>query len=87
MEKALARIELMKRPILDHKKIDLDFQSNKRSGKDVVTVERARKAYGNQLLFSNIIMHVRFQERVAIIGENVCKREAPSLVFFLIILM
>ncbi|SEQ74775.1 ATPase components of ABC transporters with duplicated ATPase domains [Virgibacillus subterraneus] len=70
MEKALARIELMKRPILDHKKIDLDFQSNKRSGNDVVFVERARKAYGEKQLFSNINMHVRFQERVAIIGEN-----------------
>ncbi|MBP1948532.1 ribosomal protection-like ABC-F family protein [Virgibacillus litoralis] len=70
MEKALARIELMKKPILDHKKIDLDFQSNKRSGNDVVFVERARKAYGEKQLFSNINMHVRFQERVAIIGEN-----------------
>ncbi|WP_188456049.1 ribosomal protection-like ABC-F family protein [Virgibacillus oceani] len=70
MEKALARMELMKRPILEQKKIDLDFQMDKRSGKDVVLLENAAKGYGTKQLFSNLHLHVRFKDRIAIIGEN-----------------
>ncbi|WP_164670881.1 ribosomal protection-like ABC-F family protein [Virgibacillus doumboii] len=70
MEKALARMEVKKKPILEQKKIDLDFQMNKRSGKDVVSLEEVCKSYGDRQLFSNVNMLVRFQERIAIIGEN-----------------
>ncbi|MEN1968475.1 ABC-F type ribosomal protection protein [Lentibacillus sp. N15] len=70
MEKALARIEVIKRPILEQKKIDLDFQMKKRSGKDVIVMENTSKHFDERELFSNLTMHVRFQERVAIVGEN-----------------
>ncbi|SFB05386.1 ATPase components of ABC transporters with duplicated ATPase domains [Lentibacillus halodurans] len=70
MEKALARIEIKKKPFLEQKKIGLDFQINKRSGKDVVIMESVSKSFGDLPLFSAIDMHVRFQERVAIVGEN-----------------
>lgn len=70
MEKALARIDIMKKPVLEQKKIDLDFQMNQRSGKDVVNLESICKTYGDRKLFSEVNMLVRFQERIAIIGEN-----------------
>lgn len=70
MEKALAKIEVMKRPILEQKKIDLDFQMNKRSGKDVLVMENVSKRFHEKELFSAVNMHVRFQDRVAIVGEN-----------------
>ncbi|WP_099156567.1 ribosomal protection-like ABC-F family protein [Virgibacillus ndiopensis] len=70
MEKALARMEVMKRPILEQKKIDLDFQMNKRSGKDVILMENVVKSFVEKKLFSDLNLHVRFQERIAIIGEN-----------------
>ncbi|MBY7142220.1 ABC-F family ATP-binding cassette domain-containing protein [Virgibacillus sp. NKC19-3] len=70
MEKALARMDVMKRPMLEQKKINLDFQMNKRSGKDVLTMENVSKQYGQKILFHHVHMHVRFQERIAIIGEN-----------------
>ncbi|WP_106495034.1 ABC-F family ATP-binding cassette domain-containing protein [Lentibacillus sp. Marseille-P4043] len=70
MEKALARMEIMKRPILEQKKIDLDFQMDKRSGKDVFIMENVLKEFGGKELFSGVNMHVRFQERIAIVGEN-----------------
>ncbi|GGB62753.1 ATP-binding cassette domain-containing protein [Virgibacillus dakarensis] len=70
MEKALARMEVMKRPILEQKKIDLDFQMNKRSGKDVFVMESVTKGFDKRELFSDVSMHIRFQERIAIVGEN-----------------
>ncbi|OZU88975.1 ABC transporter ATP-binding protein [Virgibacillus indicus] len=70
MEKALARIETLKRPILEQKKISLDFHMNKRSGKDVVIMEEVSKQYKDKKLFDHLNLHVRFQERIAIIGEN-----------------
>src|SRR5690625_1462811 len=70
MEKALARIEVKKRPAIDQKRIGLDFQINKRSGNDVVIMEAVGKSFGDRQLFSGLDMHVRFQERVAVVGEN-----------------
>ncbi|WP_430788835.1 ribosomal protection-like ABC-F family protein [Virgibacillus flavescens] len=72
MEKALARMETLKKPILEQKKIDLDFQMNKRSGKDVIIVDGVTKKFDKKPLLKNVDLHVRFQERIAIIGENGC---------------
>ncbi|MFA1821065.1 ribosomal protection-like ABC-F family protein [Virgibacillus oceani] len=70
MEKALARMEVKKRPAIDQKKIDLDFHVDKRSGNDVIMMESVSKSFGNRELLSDVNMHVRFQERTAIVGEN-----------------
>jgi ATPase subunit of ABC transporter with duplicated ATPase domains len=69
MEKALERMEKVKKPVLERKKIDLAFTMDERSGKDVVRLEDSA-CFGERLLFDNLSMHVRFQERAAIVGEN-----------------
>ena len=70
MEKALERIEMLKKPALDRKKIDLAFKMDERSGKDVVKLAEVSKRFGKQELFHSLNMHIRFQERAAIVGEN-----------------
>jgi ATPase subunit of ABC transporter with duplicated ATPase domains len=70
MEKALARIEVKKRPVIDQKRMGLDFHINKRSGNDVVIMEAVSKSFGDKQLFSGLDIHVRFQERTAIVGQN-----------------
>ncbi|TQS76508.1 ABC-F family ATP-binding cassette domain-containing protein [Ornithinibacillus gellani] len=70
MEKALARLEIKKRPILEQDKMKLQFQMHKRSGTDVVVLEEVSKAFADKVLLERVNMHVRFQERVALIGEN-----------------
>lgn len=70
MEKALAKMELKKKPVLQQKQMDLQFQGGIRSGKDVVVLENVCKRYGEQTLFHDIQFHVRYRERVAIVGEN-----------------
>jgi ATPase subunit of ABC transporter with duplicated ATPase domains len=70
MEKALGRIEVKKRPAMDQKKMVLDFHINNRSGGDVVIMKGVSKSFGDRQLFSALNLHVRFQERAAIVGEN-----------------
>ncbi|WP_413374855.1 ribosomal protection-like ABC-F family protein [Alkalihalobacillus sp. 1P02AB] len=70
MERALERMEKLNRPTLNHKKMNLDFQAANRSGKDVLSIKDLRKGYDGRELFSDVNMHIQYQERVALIGEN-----------------
>ncbi|MBU8565161.1 ABC-F type ribosomal protection protein [Virgibacillus pantothenticus] len=70
MEKALEKITRLKRPVLEHKRIRVDFKMQERSGKEVVKLKGVSKKIQGKGLFQDVDMLVRFQERVAIIGEN-----------------
>lgn len=70
MEKALARIERLKRPVLDRKKMNLQFEMSSRSGKDVVIVEQIGKLTEDRLLFSDVSFMLSFGQRCAIVGAN-----------------
>ncbi|MBO9131399.1 ribosomal protection-like ABC-F family protein [Bacillus sp. 165] len=70
MERALERMEKLKRPILERKKIGLQFEQSERSGKDVIIVEGVTKAFDDEYLLKYVDLHVLFQERVAIVGRN-----------------
>jgi ATP-binding cassette, subfamily F, member 3 len=68
MEKALARIELVRKPVVS-KKMQLKLHANERSGKDVVMLENATKKY-DKILFEEISLQIRWQDRLAIVGLN-----------------
>jgi ATP-binding cassette subfamily F protein 3 len=70
MERALERMEKLKRPILERKKIGLQFEQSNRSGKDVIMLEGVTKAFGDKYLFTNVNLHVLFRDRAAIVGRN-----------------
>jgi ATP-binding cassette, subfamily F, member 3 len=70
MEKALERMEKLKKPVLERRKMRLQFDVAKRSGKDVIVAENLGKLYGDRLLFAECGMLVRFGERCAIVGAN-----------------
>ncbi|MGY3718474.1 ribosomal protection-like ABC-F family protein [Sutcliffiella cohnii] len=70
MERALERMEKVKRPILNRKKMDFEMEANDRTGKDVITLRNVEKRFGDKLLFQHVNLHVMYKERVAIIGEN-----------------
>ncbi|PLT27931.1 ribosomal protection-like ABC-F family protein [Peribacillus deserti] len=72
MERALDRMEKLKRPILERKKMGLQLESGERSGKDVILLKDACKSFGDKVLFQEINFHLQFQERVAIVGRNGC---------------
>ncbi|HCX51385.1 MAG TPA: ABC transporter ATP-binding protein, partial [Bacillus sp. (in: Bacteria)] len=70
MERALERIEKLKRPILERKQMGLQFEGQERSGKDVVVMKEVSKGFAGRSLFEQANLHVRFQERAAIVGRN-----------------
>lgn len=68
IQKSLDRMERVERPV-EKKNINLDFADTERSGKDVLILKKVEKSF-NKLLFSDVNMHIRYGERIAIIGKN-----------------
>ncbi|WP_064094238.1 ribosomal protection-like ABC-F family protein [Rossellomorea aquimaris] len=70
MERALERMEKIKRPILDRKKMGLEFEETDRSGKVVFSMKDVSKAFGEKSLFNEANILVHFKDRTAIVGQN-----------------
>ncbi|WJE53019.1 ABC-F type ribosomal protection protein [Bacillus cereus] len=70
MERALERMEKLKKPIIERKQMGLQFEGQERSGKDVVVMKGVSKGFADCALFQEANLHVRFQERAAIVGRN-----------------
>ncbi|SDX48156.1 ATPase components of ABC transporters with duplicated ATPase domains [Marininema mesophilum] len=70
MEKALNRIERLKKPVLERKKIGLTFEMEERSGQDVLILKDVSKWFGDRILLEDVDLQVRFRERLAILGGN-----------------
>ncbi|MCD2207872.1 ribosomal protection-like ABC-F family protein [Listeria booriae] len=70
MEKALARIDVLKKPALEQKNMRLEFEESKRGGEDVVIFDAVWKQFEDRVLFDGLDCHIRQKERVAIVGNN-----------------
>lgn len=69
-EKKLAKTGLMEKPAELNSEMKLLLKPNVTSGKDVLTVRGLGKAFGKQLLFSDIDIELKRGEHVALIGSN-----------------
>lgn len=70
MQKRIDRMEKIDRPILERKQINLNFSVQKRSGKDVIMIDNLIKAFGNNVVIDGLKFHVRYGEKVALLGKN-----------------
>ncbi|MCM3573719.1 ABC-F type ribosomal protection protein [Mesobacillus subterraneus] len=70
MERALARMEKLDRPILNRKKMNFELDTGARSGKDVLVFKDVEKSFGGRELFSKVNLQLHYQDRAAIVGEN-----------------
>lgn len=70
MERALERMEKLKRPVLERKKMGLEFENGDRSGKMVFTMKEAGKSFSGRTLFTKASLDVHFKDRTAIVGQN-----------------
>ncbi len=70
MERALERMEKLQRPILNRKKMNLEIDSTNRSGNDVIMLTNVAKRFGDKVLFEEVNIHLSYQDRAAVIGEN-----------------
>src|SRR5437870_2243088 len=54
----------------ERKKIHFDFPACAKSGRTVLELKHARKAYGDLVIFSNLTLHVERGDRIALVGPN-----------------
>lgn len=69
-EKALEKIERIEAPDRDPKASKIKFETQIKSGNDVLHAEKLSKSYGEKLLFSNLDLDIKRGEKTALIGEN-----------------
>lgn len=69
-EKALDKIERIDKPKAGERAAKISFDINVRSGNDVLLLDKISKAYGDNLLFTELSLMIKREERIALIGEN-----------------
>nr|WP_239984804.1 ABC-F family ATP-binding cassette domain-containing protein [Sporolactobacillus pectinivorans] len=70
MEKALDRIERLKRPKLEADRIALSFGSSQRTGNRVLSCKDLSVSFDGQKVFSHVNLNLCYRDRLAIIGPN-----------------
>ncbi|SFT00342.1 ribosomal protection-like ABC-F family protein [Paenibacillus sp. BC26] len=70
MQKALDRMERVKRPVLDPKGAEFQLQLADRSGKRVVEFQGISKSYGNRKLLHEVNGMLLYGEKIMLLGPN-----------------
>ncbi len=68
-EKKLSKIEKVEKPS-NEKIIKFRFDTDVRSGSDVIMLDSIKKSFGEKEIFSNIDLHIRSGEKIALMGAN-----------------
>ena len=69
MEKMLERMELVAKPKTE-KKMNLQFETKDRSGKEVIVLQDVAYGFDDNVLFMDANLSVFWQDRLAIVGNN-----------------
>lgn len=70
MQKALDRMEKVKRPVMERAQIDLEWKQQGRSGERVLVLDQVWKSYGDKALLQESSALLRYGEHAVIIGGN-----------------
>lgn len=69
IKKRLEKMEKVDKPI-EKKQINIDFNSNERTGKDVLKINKLNLSYGNKQLLTNVNLNIFYKDKICLIGEN-----------------
>lgn len=70
MERALERMQKIKRPVLERRKAEMTFKMKDRSGKEVISLLEVGATFSGREIIKQADLFVRFGEKVAIVGNN-----------------
>lgn len=70
MQKALDRMEKLRRPVLDPKAAEFGLKVDDRSGKRVIVFEDVSKQYGDKVLLQRANGLLEYGEKVMLLGHN-----------------
>ena len=70
-----SRIKMLEKVVpievpLERKKIHFDFPTCGKSGRTVLELKKARKAYGDLVVFRGVNLHIERGDRIALVGPN-----------------
>lgn len=69
-QKALDKIERLDAPVKEAKASRIRFETQIKSGNDVLYIENLKKSFGEKLLFEGLNLDIKREEKIALIGEN-----------------
>lgn len=69
-QKALDKIDKIKAPDKEQKLGNVTFETQIKSGNDVLHAEKLSKSFGEKVLFNNLSIDIKRGEKNALIGEN-----------------
>lgn len=69
-EKALQKIERVEAPDRETRASKIKFETQIKSGNDVLHIENLAKSYGEKVLFHDLFMDIKKGDKTALIGEN-----------------
>lgn len=69
IEKRLEKLEKLDKPE-DKKKLNINFDTASRSGKDVLTINNLNLSYGTKEIFNNLNLSIKYQDRLCLVGDN-----------------
>lgn len=70
MEKQIERMAQIGKPVMNRKKMGLSFNDSSRSGQDVLEIKNLTKNFPGKSCIEKLDCHIRFGERVAVLGKN-----------------
>lgn len=70
VQKKLARMERLEKPISEHKAIGLSLNTSTRSGNQVINLQDVSLEFGGRTFFSNVNLTVNRGQRIGIVGRN-----------------
>ena len=70
MEKRIDKMDKVDKPIMERRKIDLSFNAEDRSGKDVIWVKDLKKSFHGKVILDGVNIHIRYGEKIALLGKN-----------------
>lgn len=69
-QKALDKMERISAPIKEQKISKISFETQIKSGNDVIHIENLSKSYGDRVLFADLNLDIKKGEKLALIGDN-----------------
>ena len=70
IEKRLENLELVDKISLGKRKLPINIKVSNRSGKDVLSIKKLCKSYGNRCIFNSFNMEVHYGEKIHLKGKN-----------------
>jgi ATP-binding cassette subfamily F protein 3 len=69
-QRALDKVERISAPLKEKKITKINFETQIKSGNDVLHIENLSKAYDDRVLFTGLNLDIKKGEKIALIGDN-----------------